>query len=912
MLGNSATAGGATQISASATIDGVSVTTTPYTLSVTPQSTSASTATLTATLSNLAGTQTTALVHGTPLRVKARLLDGAGNPLKNVVVAMSSLDTSLAVVAQNSALTDASGDAFTNVNGASSTAVGASYININATVAGKSVSASVPFSIGSLPTAQPTLSMVIKNLAGAQVFSVDTLSGVTAYATAIGADGSPKANIPVSFVVDNGYLTLTPSTGTASTLSSGTASLSIQGNPQTAGGATQVSATATIDGQSVTATPYTLSVTGQQGNVSTPTLSTILVDNAGVKTTSLSFGSPVRIKATLKDGAGNPVPDAIVALTSADTALAVVGQASALTDATGVAYASVDGASLSAVGASYINVSATVSGKTVTASAPFQVGAATVGLTLSQSTASISAYGTASLSATVTVNGVTPAAPMSVNFSSGCSIGGKASLGTGVQTVNGVATTTYTDNGCGASDTITVSVNNVTKTTTVTSAAPQAANVQFTGVSPTNLLVLKGTGGSGYFETATVSFKVVDTANKAVPNRKLRFNLTTSTGISTGGVLLDNTSTAVEKLTDVSGVASVSVQTGDLPVSVWVVAELCNASTDSAAPCTLSGLSTRSNQLVISTGTPTQDRFSLAASVFNIEGFDIDGTKTTLSVTAADRLGNLVPNGTTINFVSEAGLLRGDPASTCIVADGHCSVTFESTGVRPTDGRVSAIAYTLGEESFVDLNGNNKWDTGETFEQLGDVIVDENETSTRVSPQNLASGQSIRFNSASPNTGTCDTPAAKNWNAPSKISTCDATWGRAHVRRNIVIVWSHSTARLISTSQTLAMGSSCSKNFTVQLDDTNNNALPAGTVLALASNSALVKPPAVAAKTPTLAISPSAVADTTAAGATVHTLSIASGIGSSDCVGPVWEGGFALTATTPSGRVTTFPFTVGN
>jgi hypothetical protein len=108
------------------------------------------------------------------------------------------------------------------------------------------------------------------------------------------------------------------------------------------------------------------------------------------------------------------------------------------------------------------------------------------------------------------------------------------------------------------------------------------------------------------------------------------------------------------------------------------------------------------------------------------------------------------------------------------------------------------------------------------------------------------------------------------------------------------------------------MGTSCSKNFTIQLDDTNNNALPAGTVLALTSNSALVKPPAVAAKTPTLAISPSAVADTTSAGATVHTLSIASGIGSSDCVGPVWEGGFALTATTPSGRVTTFPFTVGN
>ena len=37
------------------------------------------------------------------------------------------------------------------------------------------------------------------------------------------------------------------------------------------------------------------------------------------------------------------------------------------------------------------------------------------------------------------------------------------------------------------------------------------------------------------------------------------------------------------------------------------------------------------------------------------------------------------------------------------------------------------MAYALGEESFIDANGNNSYDSGETFYDLGDIYIDANE-----------------------------------------------------------------------------------------------------------------------------------------------------------------------------------------
>ncbi|MBI3526238.1 MAG: hypothetical protein HY066_17240 [Betaproteobacteria bacterium] len=629
-----------------------------------------------------------------------------------------------------------------------------------------------------------------------------------------------------------------------------------------------------------------------------PNLSLSLLDATGAAATSLSIGSPLSAKAILKDGTGTPQANSVITFTSLDPALAVVSQASALTDANGAATVRLDAASVTAVGANYLNATASVGGKSIVASAPFSVGAASVSLALALSLPSISAYGTTSVAATLTVNGQPPPAPMTVQFTSGCASSGKASLPASVQTVNGVATATYTDKGCGATDIIVASVNAVQKSTTVAVASPQAANVQFVGVTPaTGLLVLRGTGGAGYSETATVQFKVVDTAGAGMASQSVSFDLTTRTG----GILLDNLASGpVTKQTDANGNVSVTVQSGTAPTAVWVTASL-------------GGLASQSNKLAISTGRPAQKFFSLAAEIFNIDGGNVDGVKTNLTVHASDRLGNLVPDGTTINFITEGGQIvssgsSGVPSSTCQISAGACSVSLVSAAYRPvgdsepsgkvTRNRVTVLAYTLGEKNFVDANGNNLYDAGEAFDDLGDVYIDNNENGQWNSGE-----QSISFNAANIQACKLSTGVV---DASQKPNTCSGAWGQAHVRQSLVIVFSGNIANTAS-STSLTMGTGCSRVFPVVLTDLYNNPMPAGSTLTIGDNT-VVDSTAPAKLAATVTVSPATIPNTNAVGGTTHFVTVAV----PTCVTP-FSGSFNLKVSTPaasSNTTTTIPFTV--
>ena len=244
-----------------------------------------------------------------------------------------------------------------------------------------------------------------------------------------------------------------------------------------------------------------------------------------------------------------------------------------------------------------------------------------------------------------------------------------------------------------------------------------------------------------------MTFKVVDIALAGLANQTVTFGLTTS-ATSTGGITLDGAPIAIggtiSRQTGADGTVAITVQSGTLPTSVWVTASLGT-------------LTTQSNQLVISTGRPAQDSFSLSATTLNIDGGNVDGVETTLTVRAADRMANIVADGTTINFIAEGAQIRGQPSvgtggtgrpSPPVPRSmGTCSVTLVSAEYRPrndsepsglaTANRVTVTAYTLGEESFVDANGNNVWDSGETWDDLGDVFVDNNEN------HNLGTGRTI-------------------------------------------------------------------------------------------------------------------------------------------------------------------------
>ncbi len=638
-------------------------------------------------------------------------------------------------------------------------------------------------------------------------------------------------------------------------------------------------------------------------------VSVMLTDTTtGAALTNLSTGNPAKVTATVRDTAGAVVPNTVVTFsTDATLAKMTPTSGSALTDASGVATIQIAAAIPTAGGAT--TITATLAGAAVSGSTGFSVSAANAGLgSIAVGTNPLSPYATTSVS--VAVTGVPVTTPVTINFSSICSGAGKATLPASVQTVNGVATATYTDKGCASTDTITASVAGlaVTKTVSLTVQSPGAASIQFVSATPSTI-VLKGTGGAGLVESALVKFKVVDNNNVAILGTDVQFDLTTWAG----GILLDGTSTPVSKKTDGNGEASVSVQSGTTPTAVSVKARVTSA----ASP-----ISSESNLLRISTGRPAQDRFTLGVGSHNIEGWDYNGVTTSVSVIASDRLGNPVPDGTAINFISEGAQIE----PSCVTTKGACGVTFTSANPRPTlddepnhivtSGRVTVVAYTLGEESFVDANvGNNKYDAGEAFTDLGDVFIDSNENGVWD-----AGEQSIGYAS---NIKPCTNTLSTSPGAPSKAGTCDGVWGSAHVRQSNVIVLSGSSgyvnktrpagtfvpgATVPDTTYSMGGAAKCTNTFSFYAFDINRNPLPSGTTFAVAATPASLG---------TVTVSPASVQDSSAAGGTAHSLQIAkpsttdATTGAVTCV-TVGAGGVPLTMTmtTPKGIVTTASFSI--
>ena len=510
----------------------------------------------------------------------------------------------------------------------------------------------------------------------------------------------------------------------------------------------------------------TCSSSGSGSTTSGGTITLSLVDAAtGGASTTLAAGKPLTIKALVKDANGAVVPNAVVSFAT-DSTMGVFDPASgtALTGSNGIASVNLQAASLASSGAANVTVTADIGGGTVTQKLGYAVSPGSVSLSgLSANASSLSAYGSTSVSVQVLINGALASSAQTVTFSSACDTAGKATISHSVSSVNGVATATYTDKGCAGSDTITASVQGASSSISLQVAAPQASNIGFVSASPSSI-VLAGTGGAGLSSDSIVTFKLVDSTNSPIAGKAVNFDLSTRVG----GIKLNGLSSGVvQGTTGADGSVSVTVTAGTVPTPVWVTAVLAENS----------AIKSQSPNLTISTGRPTQDRFSLAIETFNVEGWRRDGTTTKATVYAFDRLGNPVPDGTVVNFVSEgAGI-----GASCTTVSAACSVTFTSGEYRPrsdsepssfgvTKGRVTVLAYAMGEESFDDGNANNVYDAGETFRDLGNVFVDNNENSAWESGESeIAFGKS----------GACPSYPSdgRYYNAPYKAGTCDGVLG---------------------------------------------------------------------------------------------------------------------------------------
>ena len=475
-----------------------------------------------------------------------------------------------------------------------------------------------------------------------------------------------------------------------------------------------------------------------------------LLDSAGAVTTAVVVGQPVRAQAVLKRN-GQVVGGEIVQF-SVEQSVEMVAldpvSGSQLTDDQGAASVTVSSLGASA-GAGRIQATASIDGVAVTGAANFfasgSVGTQPTTLTLSGleiGSAAVSAYGTTGVRVRVLQNGTPYTSAVTVNFTSSCAAG-KATITPNAQTQpDGYAVATFVDNGCAQNAdsvvTVTASIGSDTKSGSMTVKSPTSGSLRFVSAVPSDKsITLRGQGGNGRQENATLTFQLVDVSGNGVGNADVCFDATTYAGeLNLDGFLPSSLpsqpgSTALcgsdalsvvryVKRTGADGRVAIQINSGTVPTPVRVRARALYPSTATVP------LETYSDTLSISTGLPLQRSFSLSVDKANIDGGNFDGEIAKLTMRVADQFSNPVPDGTVINFVASGAAVCTADNGSCKTTNGSCSCDLVSQARRPQDNRVVVTAYTVGLEDFSDSNGDNRYTAGESFSDLADAFVDAN------------------------------------------------------------------------------------------------------------------------------------------------------------------------------------------
>ena len=541
------------------------------------------------------------------------------------------------------------------------------------------------------------------------------------------ADGTDLSNEVITFTSTLGLLD--PTTGTVLTNSTGDATITLSAG--TVRGAAVLTAVSSL-GTAVTQGFFTEGDSVGSG----VNISIVLTDTNGAEIDQISSILPGKLTATVTGVTKAVIVNFITDLGSIPIPTAIA--------TTGSGYiATVDLLSGNALGAGTVTAQL-ASGETEQlvfsiGASSLAIGNAIVGATgfpdglVGVPGTAISAGATAGLSVSIwDVSSATPATPatlfatetVEVTFTSGCSglTTPKAIIDSPVSTVAGVAQSTYLAQGCEGNDIVTATANAggivLSASGTVTVSPADTNSIEFVSATPENIS-LQGVGGT---ESSNVIFRVLDSNGNPAANEDINFSLNTFVG----GVSINPTSAT----TDSNGLVRTVVNSGTVHTTVRVRAEV-----NGSSPL----IFTQSNLLVISTGIPDQDSFSLSTSVFNPEAWNIDGTEVTITARLADAFNNPAPDGTAVAFTTEGGSI--DPS--CVTLNGKCEVIWRSQFPRPegkellielqapdvTDimgqkygGRATILATAIGEESFPDFNGNGQFDMGEMAAFTGNNI----------------------------------------------------------------------------------------------------------------------------------------------------------------------------------------------
>lgn len=517
-----------------------------------------------------------------------------------------------------------------------------------------------------------------------------------------------------------------------------------------------------------------------------------------VAKSSLQFSETTAVSATFKQADGSP---AVGKSVNFSTTLGTLTPANgiAITDANGVAAVQLTAGASSGQG--QITASTTVDNKQVTRSGLFSINLPS--LTLSPITLGVvpplSYGGSTGVSVTIRdANGATfSAQEVDVVFTSTQSALGKASISTPVRTINGVATATYKATTATGNDTITASISGSSVTANISVTPLSAGSITYLSASPTNI-TLKGMGGLGSQETSTVTFRVFDTSGQVKANQQVDFALNTYVG----GMTLSQSSGS----TGSDGTVSTIVQAGTVATPVRVTATVRDSSPS---------ISTQSDQLVISTGVPAQDGFSISLGNLNPESWEYDGVTSSVTARLSDHFHNPVPDGTAVYFTTSGGSIQ----PSCTTLNGVCSVNWTSQNPRPLSARVAILAYAIGEEYFLDLNGNGLADATDTWIDTSEAFRDDNENGTRQVTETFIdfNGDGI-FNAGD-----------GSYNGVLQGVSYSGDPRSKNVFSNSVIVMSSSNPMISNSCAPISIVAGNSATCSIEVADINGNTMPSGT-----------------------------------------------------------------------------------
>lgn len=572
------------------------------------------------------------------------------------------------------------------------------------------------------------------------------------------------------------------------------------------------------------ATGSTITVSG-----STSTLGAVSISKA-----ALQFNESTTASATFTKADGTPASGIQVLFT---TTTGILNPVNGVVTTGNNGTATIQLTSGSTSGQGQITGTATVDNHQVSKTALFSVNLPALKLAnlsfVSNPTATIDYGSTVGLTVDVTdENGVLFTSPaVEVTFTSTQAASGKATISSPVQSVDGKVSTSYKALTALGSDTITATIAGSSKTLNLSINPLTAGSIAFISASP-KTIGLKGMGGAGIQETSSVTFKVVDTSGLPKPNQPITFSLNTKLGgISMLGSEPFGSGNEVTSSTDQNGTATIIVQSGTISTPVRVTASTTVNGTK---------ISTQSDQLVVSTGVPAQDGFSISMSKFNSESWNYDGVANAVIVRLTDHFHNPVPKGTAIYFTTEGGAIEPscntedinptiDSSSNALVCPitsekGMCCVVWKSQSPRPADGRATILAYAVGEEAFLDFNGNGLADSGE-FTNISEAYRDDNESAT------FNSGVETYVDFNSDNTFNA---ADTNYNGVLQGTAYVTASKSKHIFSNVVHIMGSSYAgSLIPSTTTLDPAlnylSPSSKSIEFILKDAKGNPMPVGT-----------------------------------------------------------------------------------